>query len=292
MTLKQRLFTNLFLRNMLADFGSRSSYSLSEKNFIPYFEYKIGPYQPDQILYFSKQLLACQYKNEIFNKLHEYTGYDIVQYLEFQYEKYQDKNEFLRFLSYEVGQRIKLKLSATHTLKLGTVSEWITEKQDEHRAMQQQQIKNDIEQDIRAVLGNNTTSPKIDTEAVINILSDKLSNRMELLMSDTEQRMEALTNSFITGNIELNNHNHQEKLIQLLILISTIQAPKELAKGEQVFKRFLFTDLASLLHLHFEAFKNKKLNTVQVNIKEHNETLSHKNPKVQKLIDALRDFFY
>lgn len=115
---------------------------------------------------------------------------------------------------------------------------------------------------------------------------------MDILMSDTEQRMEALTSSFITGSIELNNHNHQEMLIQLLILISTIQAPKELAKGEQVFKRFSFTDLASLLHLHFEAFKNKKLNTVQVNIKEHNETLSHKNPKVQKLIDALRDFFY
>jgi hypothetical protein len=292
MTLKQRLFTNLFLRNMLADFGSRSAYSLSEKNFIPYFEYKIGPYQPDQILYFSKQPLAVQYKNEIFNKLREYTGYDIVQYLEFHYEKYSDNSEFLRFLSYEVSQRINLKLSATNKLKLGTVNEWIIEKQTEYRALQQQQLKNNIEQDVRSVLEHNPASSKIDTEDSVNILSDKLSNRMESLMSDTEQRMEALTNSFITGNIELNNHNHQEKLVQLLILISTIQAPKELAKGEQVFKRFSFTDLASLLHLHFEAFKNKKLNTIQVNIKDHNETLSYKNPKVQKLIDALRDFFY
>lgn len=98
--------------------------------------------------------------------------------------------------------------------------------------MQQQQLKNDIEQDVRSVLDNNSTSPKIDTEATVNILSDKLSNRMELLMSDTDQRMEALTSSFTTGNIELNNHNHQVKLIQLLILISTIQALKELAKGE------------------------------------------------------------
>jgi hypothetical protein len=111
-------------------------------------------------------------------------------------------------------------------------------------------------------------------------------------MSETEQRMEALTNSFLTGNIELNNHNHQEKLIQLLILISTMQAPKEVAKCEQLFKRFSFTDLASLLHLHFEAFKNKRLNTVQVNIKERNETLNLKNSKVQKLADALQDFFY
>jgi hypothetical protein len=111
-------------------------------------------------------------------------------------------------------------------------------------------------------------------------------------MTDTEQRMEALTGAFLTGNIELNNHNHQEKLIQLLILISSIQAPKDIAKGKQVFKRFSFTDLASLLHLHFEAFKNKKLNTIQVNIKERNETLNCKNPKVQKLTEALRDFFY
>jgi hypothetical protein len=73
---------------MLADFGSRSAYSLSDKNFIPYFEYKIGSYEPDQYLYFSKKPLAAQYKNEIFNKLREYTGYDIVQYQEFHFEKY------------------------------------------------------------------------------------------------------------------------------------------------------------------------------------------------------------
>lgn len=175
MSLKQRLFTNLFLRNMLADFGSRSAYSLSEKNFIPYFEYKIGPYQPDQFLYFSKQPLAGQYKNEFFNKLREYNGYDIVQYLEFHYEKYQDQCEFLRFLSYEVSQRIKLKLATTHKLKLGTVSEWITERQKEYQALQQQQLKIDIEQDVRSVLGNKSTSPKIDTEAAVNMLSDKLS---------------------------------------------------------------------------------------------------------------------
>ena len=58
MTLKQRLFSNLFLRNMLADFGSRSSQSVPGYKFIAYFEYKISPYQPDQFLYFSKQPLA------------------------------------------------------------------------------------------------------------------------------------------------------------------------------------------------------------------------------------------
>ena len=75
---------------MLADFGSRSAYSLSDKNFNPYFQYKTGPYQPDQFLYFLKQP--------------EYAGYGIVQYLEFHYEEYPDKSEFLRFLSSEVSQ--------------------------------------------------------------------------------------------------------------------------------------------------------------------------------------------
>ena len=172
------------------------------------------------------------------------------------------------------------------------VLEWISEKQQEQQKLEKQELTQQIEQDVRTVLNNDPEFKQIDSENIVNSLSDKLSNRIEVLMTDTEQRMEALTNSFLTGNIELNNHNHQEKLIQLLILISTIQAPKDLAKGEQLFKRFSFTDLASLLHLHFEAFKNKKLNTIQVNIKERNETLNLKNPKVQKLTEALRDFFY
>jgi hypothetical protein len=54
----------MILRNMLAS--------------VPYFQYKIGPYQPDQYLYFPKEPFALRYKNEIFNKLHEYTGYDII----------------------------------------------------------------------------------------------------------------------------------------------------------------------------------------------------------------------
>ena len=198
----------------------------------------------------------------------------------------------MRFLLYEASERLKLKLSNTQKLKLQTVLEWILEKQQERQKLEKQEFTQQIEHDVRTVLNNDPEFRQIDSENIVNSLSDRLSNRIEVLMTDTEERMEALTNSFLTGNIELNNHNHQEKLIQLLILMSTIQAPKDMAKGEQLFKRFSFTDLASHLHLHFEAFKNKKLNTIQVNIKERNETLNIKNPKVQKLTEALRDFFY
>lgn len=292
MSLKQRLFTNMFLRNMLGDFGSRSRYYASKNNIIPYFQYRRGGYQPDHYLYFPKEVNAGRYKNEIFNKLKEYKGYDIIQYLEFHYLRFPDKNDFLRFLLYEASEKVKLRLINSQKLKLQTVIEWISEKQKEQQKLETQELTRQIEQDVRTILNNDPELKQIDSGSVVNFLSDKLTNRIEVLMTDTEQRMETLTNSFLTGNIEVNNHNHQEKLIQLLILISTIQAPKDLAKGEQLFKRFSFTDLASLLHLHFEAFKNKRLNTIQVNIKESNETLNLKNQKVQKLTDAFREFFY
>ena len=69
---KQRLFSNMFLRNMLADFGNRSAYSKTTGTFIPYFQYKIGAYQPDYYLYFPKEPYIRRYHNEIFNKLYEY----------------------------------------------------------------------------------------------------------------------------------------------------------------------------------------------------------------------------
>lgn len=41
-------------------------------------------------MYFPKEPSAILYKNEIFNKLSEYTGYDIIRYLEFHYAAYED----------------------------------------------------------------------------------------------------------------------------------------------------------------------------------------------------------
>src|ERR1700680_2912479 len=107
MAWKQKIFSNMFLRNMLADFGERSGYTKTPGNFIPYFQYKIGEYQPDHYLYFPSESFALRYKNEIFNKLNEYTGYDIIKFLEFHYSAYSDKPDFLRFLNYEISQRLK-----------------------------------------------------------------------------------------------------------------------------------------------------------------------------------------
>lgn len=65
-----------------------------------------------------------------------------------------------------------------------------------------------------------------------------------------------------------------------------------MAKGEQVFKQFGAIDIAHILHLHFDAFKNKKVNTIQGNIKGAADNLNFKNREVKKLNEALEDFFY
>jgi hypothetical protein len=71
-----------------------------------------------------------------------------------------------------------------------------------------------------------------------------------------------------------------------LILIKPLAAAED-----KLFKRFYATDLASILHLHFRAFKDKKCNTVQVKITECSDRLKINNPKVQNLNEALEAFF-
>jgi hypothetical protein len=110
-------------------------------------------------------------------------------------------------------------------------------------------------------------------------------------MSSTEEKFGQLTDSLITGNIELNNHNNLDRLIQLYILIQTIKSPDSVSE-DKLFKHNSSTDLASILHLHFRAFKDKKFNTVQVRITECSDRLKVNDPKVQKLTKALTEFFY
>ena len=292
MAWKQRIFSNMILRNMWADFMSRS-FSSTTGNFTPYFRYKIGPYQPDYYLYFPKEPFAARYKNEIFNKLQEYSGYDLIQYLEFHYLPYPDKSDFLRFLQYELSERLARSSGKSRQQKLLHTQEWVREKQGELRQQRESALKGKIDHEVKELLshGNIDVSQK-EMEQATQLLTQKLTDYMEQLLESTEEKLESLTSSYVTGNIELNNHNHLEKVIQLFILIQTVQAPPKIARGEQLFRKFSATDMASILHLHFEAFKDKRINTLQVKIGKTSEGLNLNNPKVQKLSVALQDFFY
>ncbi len=283
----------MFLRNMLADFGSRSISPNIQGNFTAYFQYKIGNYQPDYYLYFPKEPFVTRYKNEAFNKLQEYTGYDLIQYLEFHYTAYSDKPDFLRFLQYELSERLMKKSRKSLFQKLQYSLEWVREKQQELQLQRDGVRKEKIDQSVRKMLfQENIETNQKDIEYAAMTITKKLSDCIEQIMASTEHRMESLTSSFITGHIELNNHNHLEKVMQLFILLQTVQAPLKIARAEQMFKRFSATDIASILHLHFEAFKDKKINTLQVKIREATQRLNPSNPKVQKLSAAMQDFFY
>ena len=159
---KKRLFSNIFWRNVLASFGERSGYSKEPGGFVPYFQYRIGPYNADLYLYFPKEPFSLRYKNEIFNKLHEFTGYDIIKYLEFHYSAYPDSQDFLRFLHYEISER--LKGDAKNARLLSALS-WVTEKRTEYQKKGEQDLRSEIEQSVQAIIkGQSTATPQVSSE--------------------------------------------------------------------------------------------------------------------------------
>jgi hypothetical protein len=290
MSIRNRLFNSIFFRSMLTSFGNRSPYSSKTKDFTAYFQYKIGPYQADYCLYFAKQPFLQVYKNEIFNKMYEYEGYDLIRYLETHYEAYEDKADFIRFLWYEISERQKQPVPKTHKLKLQLTSDWLAEKQGANQAAQERSLKTQIEDDVRSTLDGQGGS-NYDFDKIVHALSEKLAGRLDQVLSTTEEKMSVLTESLITGNIELNNQHNLIRLIHLYLLIQSIEIVRG-SSAEKLFKRNSNMDLASILHLHYRAFKGKQINTVQAQISKAGEDLKINDPKVQKLTKALTEFFY
>ncbi|MEJ7684988.1 MAG: hypothetical protein WKG06_45515 [Segetibacter sp.] len=139
------------LRNLASDVIGYPA-SAAQKTFIPYFQYKAGVYQKDYYLYFTAPPNSTRYTNDIFNKLYEYNGYDIIQFVEFHYAAYDNKADFLRFLRCETDSRLKLKLGKSFTAKLETVLDWLTQKQQEQQTSRQQELKIHLEQKVYNIL--------------------------------------------------------------------------------------------------------------------------------------------
>lgn len=272
MRLKQKLFSNMFLRNMLADFGGRTAYSRASGNFTPYFQYKIGDFQQDYYLYFPKEPFRLRYENESFNKLSEYNGADISQYLDFHFQAFPEKQSFLHFVHYGLTERSKLNISSSFRSKFQLAQEWVKE----------QQLALKLEK------GDQSSASPI----LIEQTSQQFQGLIDQLITDTEDKFTAVANMLPSGNIELNNRSHEEKLIQLLILLQQVQAPPQVAKAELVFKKFTAADIASILHLHFDAFRDNKINTLQRKVGDQMQRIKPNHPKIKKLSEALQEFFY
>jgi hypothetical protein len=291
MGLKQWLFSNMLTRNMLTDLWERPS--KKQTKFVPYFQYIIGKYDSDEYLYFPKEPYAEQYKNEVFNKLLEYTGYDLINYLEFHYTRYPNKQDFLRFLEYELSERLtSRRISQERQRKNQSAFNWVLERKREIQKAQEKQIKAEITQGVQTIIQNGPTSTPQELDTLIQNLTNKLSNHLETITAETEKGVQNLTGIITRGNIQLNNRVHEDKLVQLLILLQEVMAPPQQSKTEQLFKKFPASDIAAILHLHFEAFNDKKLTTIQRKVTEQTERIRPNQAQIKKLTAALQEFFY
>ena len=292
MDIKNKLYSNIILRSIFADFGGRTAYTKNNKNFLPYFQYKIGTYKEDYYLYFPKEPSARLYYNEIFSKLSEYNGYDISKYLDFHYQAYNDKADFLRFLHYEIKDRLHRDNAKSRKQKMQTAAEWLSEKQLELTKQQEHNIQKEIEKDMHSFLDNKPSFKGQNLEVEVKDLSEKiassLSKQMTQILDGTEERLQSLTDAFDTGHIQINNRAHEQKIIELFVLLQQTQT----GKFKQLFKKCAATDIAAILKLHFEAFKDKKMNTLQKKITEsHSAIYESNNIKTKNLIEALEAFF-
>jgi hypothetical protein len=274
MDLKQRLLSNMFSRNVLTDLGLRSSIPFP-KNEKPFFQYRIGKYQQDYYLYFPKEPLEIQYKNEIFNKIRQYSGYEISRYLSFHFDATERKMEFLEFLKYETEERSKLNVSKKFNSKLILVQKWTEEKQKAIASPEKLQCKRDQDNE------------------VCQFATDDHNRRLESILANVEVKFEELSKTHNPENIQLVNSANYTKLIQLLIVLRDFQTTyKKGITQDHLFKSFSSSDIALLLQNHFNHFQNKKINTVQKEITAINSSMDYNQEAIKKLNKALVEFFY
>ncbi len=262
-----KLSDRIFFRTMFSSFGMRPV-DRGLQTFIPYFRYEIGPYRTDYFLHFRREPNWDVYKNEIFNKLEEVTGYDVVRYLNFHYESYADKPDFLRFLRYETSVRIKhlRKRFSDWRIKLETVLAWVDE--------QERALKGPADDPV----------PVVEPGTAVEHPSQPDETEIEIAEASLKEVAQAYR-----GRIEVYDERSLDRIIQLLLLVKDLRSPGK--PISQLFRKFSQTDIASIL-LQFEVFKDMKANTLQKRVIRCNKDLRPTDPKTAQLVKALTDFFY
>ncbi|HXB07916.1 MAG TPA: hypothetical protein VNW04_12380 [Puia sp.] len=184
----EKIFTRVFFRSLFSVFGYRSPYYLKLWEFTPYFQYRIGPYAAGHVLCFRRKPYLELYKNEIFNKMTEYSGYDVVRYLQFHYDAFADGSEFLHFVWYEVTERLKgaysKKSKYYHCLEIAR--DW--------------------------------------TEQEMRKAAAKEGGEEEDAVAEVEPRLSELIQSF-AGKISVNGALQLERVIQLFLLLQKVKSP-------------------------------------------------------------------
>jgi hypothetical protein len=246
---------NLFLRAMLRVFHLTPPDS-ARQPLIPYFQYKIGPYQSDHFLYFKREPSWLRYKWEAFSKMNSLKGYDLPRFLEFHYSAYPDKVDFRRFIRYEMAalEAYIRKHPKVSDHEYTVVLRWLEEKEQQAAAT------------TKAV-------PVLQTE-------DRVAELVE-------ENLAELHRSF-AGKIVISGPQQLERLIQLLVVVKDLRAPGK--AGEALFASFSTTDLAAILR-QFTELREYKVNTLQKKIAECNEAL-RRDARIGPLQEALTHYFF
>lgn len=119
--------SNLFFRTMFTSLFGRTDYSKEPGRFKPYFQYRIELLkETDEYLYFDKEPYPIQYYNEIFNKINAYSEGHIAYLLDFHFNAYDDKEDFLTFFEFQSEERLKRK--SGYSIRLQSILKWVEAK--------------------------------------------------------------------------------------------------------------------------------------------------------------------
>jgi len=266
--------------------------------FIPYFQYRIGPYQPDHYLYFSKEPDGFRYRNEIFRKMKEYNGYELIRFVEFHYKAFEDKEVFVQFLRFEALDHQRFLRTLRYFFWVPTIRDksinenlllWTEEKSRQLEQMAQERLVAVDEENAAAVTGQQGEA------AAGGAMAEKTPENgqpfvtgIDVLTERLEKEFSAILRTF-QGKAELYNELHLTKFIQLLQLLQNLREPGK--KVVPLFKTFSNTDMAAMLR-QLAVFGDKKTNTIEVRIGVVNKATGLNDPAIQKLTKALQDFFF
>jgi len=298
------LMNKMLLRNIGLIYGEINNYSKQPGHFTPYFQFEVGPYRDDFILYFPKLPNAILYYNSIFLKLWAYKPQDSVKYIESHYNLYPDKNDFLLFLKRELQHRTAQLRKGSNKESISSIGlDWVNEKiarqKDEQKiATYNQFIRQDftviVKNELQQVLPPNTSPAQMPLDQLTDAIARNLEAKASAILDNTETKIMELADKYEIGEIQLTNQERAEKLIALFLCLKNLTGkPNRRNKtGEYLFSAMDLNDIANILRLHFIPWKGQKLDSVAKRIYAVNATYKTDDPDLRELSKALQKYFF
>ncbi len=309
----ERIKSTTSLRNITIKETYFSSFFKKRGDFTIFFEYKIGRYRDDYFLYFNKIPSGVAYRNAIFNKIYKLSDLQIEEFLAFHYEKYDNKNAFLRFLYSELYNRLeveeitqkndylnyrnaidgyytKMLVKYTHAFK------WVNDMFEQNRLENIEFFYNNfLLGHIKTIIENHFNSencPKISISEMSELNKEvKRTINAELLkiqdQSSIIELLDLLKSKEGKGNIH-GDYKAIELLKYFLIALKGFYFSKDDQSSIKLFDKFSDKDVSLILINNLALYKNnpdKKPETLRKEI-QRMSTDYRKNQKLISIIDV------